>query len=113
MREHLTLLPGEGLRHTPYFYKVCKNAEPTDSNGTIPYKEQPVINSIKIYTVEEYKQLASDESAESTDASEATSEEASNDETSTENSEATSEENTEGEQSEVEADAEVVSKENE
>ena len=28
--------------------EVCKKAEPTDNNGTIPSDEQPVINSIKI-----------------------------------------------------------------
>ena len=27
---------------------VCKSAQPTDNNGTIPAEEQPVINSIKI-----------------------------------------------------------------
>lgn len=28
--------------------KVCKDAQPTDDNGTIPKENQPVINSIKI-----------------------------------------------------------------
>ncbi len=28
--------------------KVCTDAKPTDNNGTIPFEQQPVINSIKI-----------------------------------------------------------------
>lgn len=28
--------------------KICKDAKPTDDNGTIPFENQPIINSIKI-----------------------------------------------------------------
>jgi peptidyl-prolyl cis-trans isomerase B (cyclophilin B) len=35
--------------------KVCTEAEPTDDNGTIPAKSQPIINSVKIYSVDEFK----------------------------------------------------------
>ncbi len=28
--------------------KICKDAKPVDNNGTIPYAQQPVIETIKI-----------------------------------------------------------------
>ena len=28
--------------------KICKDAQPTDNNGTIPTEEQPVIESIRV-----------------------------------------------------------------
>lgn len=30
--------------------KICKNAKPTDDNGTIPASQQPVIESVSIKT---------------------------------------------------------------
>ena len=30
--------------------KICKNAKPSDNNGTIPAANQPVITSVKIHT---------------------------------------------------------------
>ena len=44
---------------------ICENAEPTDYNGTIEKDAQPVINSIKIYTPEEYDAIKQSESGES------------------------------------------------
>lgn len=40
---------------------VCNSAEPTDTDGTIETSAQPVINSIKIYTPEEYAVLKESE----------------------------------------------------
>lgn len=36
---------------------ICESAQPTDDNGSIASKDQPVIKSIKAYTAEEYKAL--------------------------------------------------------
>lgn len=51
--------------------KICTEAEPTDDNGTIPAKNQPIITSVKIYTVEEFEKLKSEESSESAKSEEA------------------------------------------
>ena len=48
--------------------KVCKDAKPTDDNGTIPFANQPIINSVKIYSVEEFKNISdTDESKTSSE----------------------------------------------
>lgn len=44
---------------------VCGAAEPTDNNGTIPKSEQPIINSVTIYTPEEYAALSSESESQS------------------------------------------------
>ena len=52
---------------------VCESSEPTDDNGTIPKSEQPIINSITIYTPEEYAALPTESESESQSASESES----------------------------------------
>lgn len=46
--------------------KVCTEAKPIDGNGTISADDQPIINSIKIYSVEEFSKLK-DESQDTSD----------------------------------------------
>ncbi len=35
--------------------EICEKSAPTDDNGTIPSAKQPIINSVKIYSVEEFE----------------------------------------------------------
>lgn len=51
--------------------KICTEADPTDNNGTIPAKNQPIINSVKIYTVEEFESIKLEENNESSTSEEA------------------------------------------
>ncbi len=55
--------------------KVCTDSKPTDNNGTIPKDEQPIINSVKIYSVEEFKAMteSSSDSTNESNVSEETS----------------------------------------
>lgn len=43
---------GHVVEGMEYVDAICKDAKPTDDNGTIPSNEQPIINTIKIITEE-------------------------------------------------------------
>ena len=43
---------GHVIEGMEYVDAICKDAKPTDDNGTIPSNEQPIINTIKIITEE-------------------------------------------------------------
>ncbi len=86
--------------------KVCTDSKPTDNNGTIPAAQQPIINSVKIYSVEEFESLnnSSSETSDNTDVSVDSSSTSSEDENVTDDSsfaaESKSEENISNESSE-------------